>query len=364
MNEINFEIKDVETINLTMDVGIKEIYPPIENLEVTPTKEKQIFTHEGSYGYDEVTVNAMPETKLQTKEVTPTKELQVVGVDEEYDGLDAVVINPIPDEYIIPDGTLDVDANGDVDVTMFRMARVGVYTPPNLQDKEVTPTKEIQTVTPDEGYDGLNNVTVNPIPENYVEVVDKNIGQEFYDAYSKLHEKISSSYNKKYDTNEEVILYSPASDYTKYFIIQSTTNKFTIHWHKPRVPIVYSENVIRWYQTLKVAFSTNILTEEKKNNIDGAVMIYRNSGIENYAGTYTSPSYDTVEEAIDALKDSSTIYSLTTGANVYQTKYVKKYGNTETPVVITNYIEIGHTGLINECARQISSNETIEVITT
>ena len=50
MNEINFEIQDIKKIDLSMDVGVKEIYPPIENLEVTPTKEKQIFTHEYCYG--------------------------------------------------------------------------------------------------------------------------------------------------------------------------------------------------------------------------------------------------------------------------------------------------------------------------
>ena len=132
MNEINFEIQDIEKIDLSMDVGVKEIFPPIENLEVNPSKEQQVFNHENSYGYDEV------------------------------------IVNSIPEEYIIPDGTLDVNANGDVDVTMFRTARVGVYTPPKLQTKEVTPTKELQVVGNDEEYDGLDAVVVNPIPNEYI----------------------------------------------------------------------------------------------------------------------------------------------------------------------------------------------------
>lgn len=45
------------------------------------------------------------------------------------------------------------------------MAVVGV---PHLQDKEVTPTREIQTIRADEGYDGLNSTTVLPIPEDYI----------------------------------------------------------------------------------------------------------------------------------------------------------------------------------------------------
>lgn len=37
----------------------------------------------------------------------------------------------------------------------------------SLQDKTVTPSEETQTVHADFGYDGLRNVTVNPIPSNY-----------------------------------------------------------------------------------------------------------------------------------------------------------------------------------------------------
>ena len=125
MNEINFNIEDIEKIDLSMDVGVKEIYPPIENLEVTPTKEQQTFTHENSYGYDNVTVN------------------------------------PIPDEYIIPDGTLPITENTTYDVRKFARVTASVRPAPNLQDKEITINENgTHNIVADEEYDGLNQVEV------------------------------------------------------------------------------------------------------------------------------------------------------------------------------------------------------------
>lgn len=40
----------------------------------------------------------------------------------------------------------------------------------SLQSKEVTPTKNQQSITPDSGYYGLSDVTVKAIPESYQNV--------------------------------------------------------------------------------------------------------------------------------------------------------------------------------------------------
>ena len=40
---------------------------------------------------------------------------------------------------------------------------------PETQTKTITPTKQTQTVLPDENIYALSQVTVNPIPDNYID---------------------------------------------------------------------------------------------------------------------------------------------------------------------------------------------------
>lgn len=78
-----------EEINLESEG--KLIYPSLENLEITPSKEQQIFTHKNSYGYDKVTVD------------------------------------PISDEYIIPTGTLDITENGEHNVKDYEKVVTDIH---------------------------------------------------------------------------------------------------------------------------------------------------------------------------------------------------------------------------------------------
>lgn len=57
------------------------------------------------------------EIVLQDKTITPTKSEQKIKADADYTGLNEVTVEPIPNEYIIPSGTLDVTENGTYDVT-------------------------------------------------------------------------------------------------------------------------------------------------------------------------------------------------------------------------------------------------------
>lgn len=80
------------------------------------------ITEPGNYDvskYDEIIVDIKPSTEinLQDKTVTPDETIQTITPDLNYNGLGSVTINPIPDSYVIPDGTLEITKNGIYDVS-------------------------------------------------------------------------------------------------------------------------------------------------------------------------------------------------------------------------------------------------------
>lgn len=169
-------------------------------------KEGETYTIPKGYHNGSGTVSGVAgggNYNLQSKTATPTKKQQNVTPDAGYYGLSDVTVAPIPDAYqdvssttaaagdvltgkvyVLADGTVTTGTmpnNGTVSKTLD--ATTITYTIPKgyhsgtgtvtitLETKTVTPTKSAQDITPTSGK-VLSKVTVNPIPDNYVDTTD------------------------------------------------------------------------------------------------------------------------------------------------------------------------------------------------
>lgn len=78
----------------------------------------------------------------------------------------AITVDAVPTE------SKKITANGTYNPTSGKyFSSVTVNVPAetfNTQEKTVTPTESTQTISPDNGYDGLSTVTVNPISSTYI----------------------------------------------------------------------------------------------------------------------------------------------------------------------------------------------------
>ena len=118
---------------------------PTEYIIPTGTKNISQNGTESVREYDSVNVSVVP--TLQDKTIVPTKQTQTVNADSGYDGLGTVQVDPIPSEYIVPQGKVTINQNGTVNVSQYAEAEVDIQQPDGVLlydlNQNGNPTKAI-----------------------------------------------------------------------------------------------------------------------------------------------------------------------------------------------------------------------------
>lgn len=115
--------EEAKTVDLAMASGNQTIIPTSGKVISQVVVKKPATLIAGNIKKDVniggVTGTLEPQTapKLQTKTITPTKSQQNISPDSGYDGLSGVTVNAIPDNYVIPTGTVNITTNGTHDVS-------------------------------------------------------------------------------------------------------------------------------------------------------------------------------------------------------------------------------------------------------
>jgi hypothetical protein len=127
------------------------------NLQSKSTTQNGVVQPDSGYdGLSQVSVNVTP--NLQNKTVNQNG---IVTADQGYDGLDEVTVNvsggaaTIVPKSITNNGVYNASSD-----SADGYDPVTVNVQPSLQSKSVNPTTSQQVITPDNGYDGLDEVTV------------------------------------------------------------------------------------------------------------------------------------------------------------------------------------------------------------
>lgn len=111
---------------LSKVTAVVTVSPTLQSKSVTPSSVQQIVTSDDGYqGLSQVIVYKAP---TETIEITPTKEVQTKQPSGDVVGYSEVTVKPIPDNYIIPSGTLEITGNGTYDVSGKASAVVNVPT--------------------------------------------------------------------------------------------------------------------------------------------------------------------------------------------------------------------------------------------
>lgn len=236
---------------------------------------------------------------FQEKEVTPTKEIQEIKADQQYDGLSKVVVNAIPDEYIIPVGTNEIETNGNYDVREYANASVNV---PEKQLGTKTITENGTYKATDDNLDGYSEVEVATsgvdINEYFKPTIQGGVGHSWRDSFIKFRSPlIVEGTNGYYMFNDYAFDTAP-----ELIGAEKLTNASSMFYgsnHLKYVQDFNTSNVI--YMGSMFQYSQNLVTVPKLNasKVMSVTNMFGNcSNLTNLGGLENlGQAYDTIKSA-------------------------------------------------------------------
>ena len=117
-DKIKMILKDDDSLKFKLDNKIEKIYPPLENLEINPSKEEQTFKSKDYYGYDTVKLNKVTNSIDENiKSENIKKDINILGVTGNVEEINTteISINPSDVEQTI---TPEAPYNGFSKVTV------------------------------------------------------------------------------------------------------------------------------------------------------------------------------------------------------------------------------------------------------
>ena len=171
--EINSKVVVIKSYDEGYTDGIVE-GKKLQKLKLTNLTVSENGVYKREDGWNEVEID-VPEIAFETQEknITVSKDVTVVQPDSDYDGITKVTVNATQyGQTKYNDGAkaqkdkltnLSVTSNGTYN-RADGWNEINVNVPSqtlNLQEKNITLTKDIETVTPSTGYDGLTKVSID-----------------------------------------------------------------------------------------------------------------------------------------------------------------------------------------------------------
>lgn len=210
----------------------------------------------------------IPIENLQEKEVNPTTEKQEIVADKEYSALSKVTVNPIPDEYIIPSGEIEITENGNYNVTDKVSARVSVPVK-TLTTKTITANGTYNAT--DDNADGYSQVTVETSGVDINEYFSNAIasGNNYTQGWTKTVKKLMSPLHIQGTDGSYMFNTFSGSELPEIDTsnITNMTRMFYDCSNLISLPQLNTGNVTNMYETFRNCPKLSSLPEMNTNNV-------------------------------------------------------------------------------------------------